>query len=75
MGAQAVDEGEDAHQHQARAHQDVTDEEDENDEVADDGEGGEGDGVGEGAHRCQKVSRGMTSAVVLPINAETGTKV
>ena len=48
--AQAVDDGEDADQDQARAHQDVADEEDHDDEVADDGEAGEGDGIGHGAH-------------------------
>ena len=48
--AKTIDDGEDADEDEARAHQDVADEEDEDDEVADDGERGEGDGVWDCAH-------------------------
>ena len=46
---QAVDDGEDAHQDQPRAHQNVAQEEDQHNELADDGHAGEGDGVRQGA--------------------------
>ena len=41
--AHAVDDGQDAHQQQARAHQDIAHVEDQHDEGADDGQAGEGD--------------------------------
>ena len=46
--AQAVDDGEDADDDEARAHQDVADEEDADDEVVEEGDEEEGDGVDEG---------------------------
>ena len=50
MGAaQAVDDGENADQDQAPAHQDVAQEEDQDDELADDGQAGEGNGIRQGA--------------------------
>ena len=55
--AQAVDDGEDADEDQARAHQDVADEEDHDDEVADDVQRGEGDGVGQGAQALPEGER------------------
>ena len=56
--AQAVDDGEEADEDEARAHQDVADEEDHHDEVADDGQAGEGDGVGHGAQVLPEGERG-----------------
>ena len=55
--AQAVDDGEEANDDQARAHEDVADEEDHDDEVADDGERGEGDGIGHGAQALPEGER------------------
>ncbi len=46
--AQAVDDGEDADDDEARAHQDVADEEDADDDVVEEGDEEEGDGVDEG---------------------------
>ena len=55
--AQAVDDGEEADEDEARAHEYVADEEDHDDEVADDVERGEGDGVGDGAHALPEGER------------------
>ena len=55
--AQAVDDGEEADDDEARAHQNVADEEDHDDEVADDVERGEGDGIGDGAHALPEGKR------------------
>ena len=54
---QAVDDGEEADDDEARAHENVADEEDHDDEVADDVERGEGDGIGDGAHALPEGER------------------
>ena len=50
----AVDEREETDDDEARAHENVAEEEDEDDEVADNVERGEGDGVGDGAARAAR---------------------
>src|ERR1035437_1793202 len=53
-GAQALDDGEDADQQEAGAHEDVAEIEDQQDELADDGQAGEGDGVRQGAEALRE---------------------
>ena len=56
--AQAIDDREDAHQQQPRAHQHVADEEDQDDEMADNGQPGKCDGIRDCAQGLPEVKRG-----------------
>ena len=71
--AQAVDDGQNADQHQTRAHQDVAEKEDHHDGLADDGQARKGNRIGQGAQVARAESLGITSSVVLPSSAETAT--